>query len=130
MKPLFIILCSLIALSACSALPDSAALDSTAFEPAGVLRIDLQEFAVPAITECNNPAAHNWYEQVIRSTNAGDDKIFALTHAVWLGLCTKISRADVTQLEAITAFDNLLHSFDAAQFLVEPFGSRIGKRKS
>ena len=53
--------------------------------------------------DCHNPAAHAHWEATV-AKHPGDLELHTL-HALWLGLCHKVDRKDITAAQAIDIFE-------------------------
>jgi hypothetical protein len=61
-------------------------------------------FADEAPNNCHDPAS--WQDWNDRVKQHPDDKELHILHALWLGLCVKVERGDVSLDDAITIFEN------------------------
>ena len=67
-----------------------------------LLSVSLQ-LQAPQGTYCDDPAVwRDWHE---KATKQADDLDFQTLHALWIGLCTKISTGTLTEDEADTLFE-------------------------
>src|SRR5215510_7079151 len=65
-------------------------------------------FADEAPNNCHDPASwQDWNERVKRHP---DDTELHTLHALWLGLCVKVERGDVSLDDAITIFEIARHT--------------------